>query len=193
MVVTTMLCTFTMLSDMGWIISPACRQLFWIHYIDVGITSCLAAYVLGSAVAAPPSSISLAALGLAAWDVCLALGARTQRDHVRWAWFFAALLWLSSSFYVLNQYKHLTSRGGRAFVVVHASLTMLLILPCACYTALWVIADGFRTIPFSSEAVAFTVIDFVARVGFTGLFAFKAHVMDASRGFALVDDDASDR
>jgi bacteriorhodopsin len=182
-----------MLSDMGWIISPACRQLFWIHYVDVGVTSCLAAIVLGSAVAASPSSISLAVLGLAAWAACLALGARTQRDHVRWAWFFAALFWLSSSFYVLNQYKHLTSRGGRAFAVVHAALTMLLVLPCVCYSVLWVIADGFRTIPFSSEAVAFTAIDFVARVGFIGLFAFKSHVMDASRGFVEVDEDASDK
>jgi bacteriorhodopsin len=193
MIIVTMLSTFTMLADMGWSISPACRQLFWIHYVDVGITTCLAAIVLGTAVAAPASSIALAALGFAAWDVCLALGARTQRDTVRWAWFFGALVWLASAFYVLNQYKQQTNRGGRAFAVVHATLSMLLILPCICYSVLWVIADGFRTIPFPSEAIAFTALDFASRVGFAGVFAYKAHVMDASRGFALVDDSAGDR
>ena len=190
MIIVTMLSTFTMMADMSWFVSPACRQCFWIHFVDVGITACLAAYVLGSAVAAPAASISLAALGLAAWDVCLALGARTQRDGVRWAWFFVALFWLLSAFYVLNQFKQLTNRGGRAFALVHSALTVLLVLPCVCYTALWVVADGFRTIPFSSEAVAFTVLDFVGRVGFVSVFALKAHVMDASRGFVevLVDD-----
>ena len=71
MIGVTTLSTFTMLADMGWSISPACRQLFWVHYVDVGLTCCIAAYVLGSAVAAAPSSIALAALGLAAWDACL--------------------------------------------------------------------------------------------------------------------------
>jgi bacteriorhodopsin len=188
MTLVTMLSTFTMLSDMGWTVSPACRQLFWIHYVDVGITSCLAAAVLGSAVAAPASSIALAALGLAAWDVCLGLGARTQRDFVRWSWFFGSLFWLASAFYVLNRYKQQTNRGGRAFAVVHSVLSMLLILPCVCYSVLWAIADGFRTIPFTSEAIAYTVLDFASRVGFAGVFAYKAHVMDAARGFSLVDD-----
>jgi len=111
------------------------------------------------------------------------LGARTQRNDVRWAWLAASLVWLSSAFYVLNQFKQQTGRGGRAFAVVHALLTALLLLPCVCYTMLWVIADGFRTVPFASEAIAFTVLDFVARVGFAGVFAVKVQVMDASRGY----------
>ncbi len=65
---------------------------------------------------------------------------------------------------------------------------MLVILPCICYTVLWVIADGFRTIPFTSEAITFTVLDFVARVGFTGIFFVKAQVMDASRSYTIVDN-----
>jgi bacteriorhodopsin len=192
MILVTMLSTFTMLADMGWSVSPACRQLFWIHYVDVCVTSCLAALVLGSAVAAPASSIALAVLGLAAWGVCLGLGARTQRDYVRWSWFFGAMFWLASALYVLNRYKQLTHRGGRAFAVVHAVLSMLLILPCVCYSALWAIADGFRTIPFTSEAIVFTILDFVSRVGFAAVFAYKAHVMDATRGFALLDDETGD-
>ena len=83
MTVVTMLSTFTMLSDMGWTISPACRQLFWIHYVDVGVTSCLAAFVLGTSVGSSAPAVALAVLGFAAWDVCLALGSRTQRDYVR--------------------------------------------------------------------------------------------------------------
>ena len=58
--------------------------------------------------------------------------------------------------------------------------------------ALWVVADGFRTIPFVSEAIVFTLLDFIARVGFAGMFAVKATVMDASRGFVVVDGGLSD-
>ena len=111
------------------------------------------------------------------------LGARTQRDAVRWAWFALALVWLATAFYVLNQYKQQTGRGGRAFAVVHSLLTMLLVVPCVCYTMLWVVADGFRTISFTSEAIAFTLLDFVSRVAFAGVFAVKAQVMDASRSY----------
>ena len=169
-----------------------CSQLFWIHYVDVGITSCLAAVVLGTSVGSSAPAVALAVLGFAAWDVCLALGSRTQRDYVRWSWFLAALLWLASALVVLNQFKQQSSRGGRAFSTVHSVLTMLLIVPCVCYTVLWVVADGFRTIPFVSEAIVFTLLDFIARVGFAGMFALKANVMDASRGFVEVDGDLSD-
>jgi bacteriorhodopsin len=102
-------------------------------------------------------------------------------------------MWLASAFYVLNQFKVQTSRGGRAFVTAHASLAMLLILPCVCYTVLWVIADGFRTIPFTSEAIVFTLVDSVARNGFVAYFALKAQVMDASRAFVLVEHEADER
>jgi hypothetical protein len=46
-----------------------------------------------------------------------------------------------------------------------------------------VVADGFRTISFTSEAIAFTLLDFFSRVAFAGVFAVKVQVMDASRSY----------
>ena len=79
-----------MLSGQGWLITPACRQLFYVRYIEWITTTPLLMLVLGLLAEADIAYL-LAVMAAASMMVFGGLMATISSGHIKWLWFVLAL------------------------------------------------------------------------------------------------------
>lgn len=81
---------YAMLSGQGWLITPACRQLFYVRYIEWISTTPLLMLVLGM-LAEADTAYLLAVMGGTAMMIFGGLMATISSGHIKWLWFVLAL------------------------------------------------------------------------------------------------------
>jgi hypothetical protein len=81
---------YAMLSGQGWLITPACRQLFYVRYIEWMSTTPLLMLVLGMLADADIAYL-LAVMGGTAMMIFGGLMATISSGHIKWLWFTLSL------------------------------------------------------------------------------------------------------
>ena len=81
---------YAMLSGQGWLITPGCRQMFYVRYIEWMATTPLILLVLGMLAEADVAYI-LAVMAATAMMCFGGLMATISSGHIKWLWFTIAL------------------------------------------------------------------------------------------------------
>jgi bacteriorhodopsin len=91
---------YAMLSGQGWLITPNCRQLFYVRYVDWFVTTPLIMLDLGLIVGA---DVGLLAAVMGA-DMLMIFGgfmASISSGHIKWLWFVLSLMVLAPLVFVM--------------------------------------------------------------------------------------------
>lgn len=114
-----------MLSGQGWLITPNCRQLFYVRYLDWAVSTPLILLDLGLIVGADTGLLA-AVLGA---DMLMIFGgfmASISSGHIKWLWFVLSLMVFAPIVFVMVRgFRTLVERSHPAVVEMYSKVSWL--------------------------------------------------------------------
>ncbi|KAF2807435.1 family A G protein-coupled receptor-like protein [Mytilinidion resinicola] len=193
---------FSMGSNLGWtpieveyhrsesVVRGNYREIFYVRYIDWFITTPLLLMDLLLTAGMPWPSVLWVILVDEVMIVTGLVGALVRSDY-KWGYFAMGCAALVYIVYVLGweARKHASALGpdiGRVFLMCGSLTTVLWIM----YPIAWGVCEGGNVIPPDSEAIFYSVLDFLAKPIFGTLLLFGHRNIDPSRlGLRIRDYD----
>ena len=133
---------YAMLSGQSWLITPNCRQMFYVRYLDWAVTMPLAALAIGMVSGADKATIA-AVMGGCAMLVFSAFMAAITGGFIKWLWFVMHLAVLAALMAaLLVSFKGSATRRHPSVPELVSKLSSLLIATWAIAPLVFVCAAG---------------------------------------------------
>mmetsp|Transcript_86399 Transcript_86399/g.230805 ORF Transcript_86399/g.230805 Transcript_86399/m.230805 type:complete len:241 (-) Transcript_86399:276-998(-) len=157
---------YAMLSGQGWLITPACRQMFYVRYIEWMATTPLLMLVLGMLAEADIAYI-LAVMGGSSMMIFGGLMATISSGHIKWLWFTISLgLFLALVFVMLRGFKAMVEQKHPAVLELYTKVSTLTAISWALYPAVFIFSEGTGDWSPNFEIMLLSVLDILSKVAF---------------------------
>lgn len=167
---------YAMLSGQGWLISPSCRQLFYVRYIDWFVTTPLILVDLALIVGADWTFLS-AMIGA---DLMMVFGgymAAISSGHIKWLWFsFALLIFGPIAYTIIVTFRSLVQRSHPAVSVLYNKMSWIVFVTWCCYPVVFIFSEGTGDWNPNFEVMVYGVLDLMSKAvfGFVLLLSHEA-------------------
>nr|AHH02127.1 protein 106 [synthetic construct] len=171
---------YAMLSGQGWLISPSCRQLFYVRYLDWFFTTPLLLIDLALIAGADWTYVAAVVGG----DMMMIFGgymASISSGHIKWLWFAISLLIFAPIIYtVLHTFKVLVERSHPAVGELYNKCSWLLVVTWACYPVVFIFSEGTADWSPNFEVMIYGVLDLMAKCVFGFILLLSHEALDRS-------------
>jgi len=169
---------YAMLSGQGWLITPSCRQLFYVRYLDWVITTPLLLLDLGLIVGAEWPLIA-AVMGGDALMIFSGYMSAISSGHIKWLWFAAGLLLFIPIVYaVLVMFRGLVLRSHPAVGELYNKVSWLTMIVWACYPLVFIFSEGTSDWSQNFEVMIYGVLDLMAKAVFGFILLLSHEALD---------------
>ncbi|EKX50388.1 hypothetical protein GUITHDRAFT_85284 [Guillardia theta CCMP2712] len=157
---------YAMLSGQGWLITPNCRQLFYVRYVDWFFTTSLIFLNLGLIVGAD-TGLNIAII---AADMLMIFGgfmASISSGHIKWLWFSLSLLIFAPLVYtMLRGYRALVDRSNPSVVEMYSKVAWIAAITWGLYPLVFIFSEGTGDWSPNFEIMIYAVLDIMSKVVF---------------------------
>lgn len=165
---------YAMLSGQGWLITPACRQLFYVRYIEWISTTPLLMLVLGM-LAEADTAYLLAVMGGTAMMIFGGLMATISSGHIKWLWFVLALgVFFALAFVMVRGFKVLVEKNHPSIAELYNKVSTLAAISWALYPVVFIFSEGTGDWSPNFEIMLYSVLDILSKVVF-GYIVLLSH------------------
>lgn len=157
---------YAMLSGQGWLITPSCRQLFYVRYLDWFVTTPLILLNLGMIVGADMVTI----IAICAADMLMIFGGfmgSVSSGHIKWLWFSLSLLIFAPIVYVMIRgFRSLVDRSHPAVVEMYSKVAWLSAISWSLYPLVFIFSEGSGDWSPNFEIMIYGILDMLSKAVF---------------------------
>jgi bacteriorhodopsin len=182
---------YAMLSGQGWLITPNCRQLFYVRYADWFVTTPLILLDLGLIVGADTGLLA-AVMGA---DMLMIFGgfmASISSGHIKWLWFVLSLMVFAPLVFVMIRgYRSLVERAHPAVVEMYSKVSWLSAITWSLYPLVFIFSEGTGDWSPNFEIMIYGVLDILSKAVFGFILLLSHEGLDRItnfKSFAPIED-----
>jgi len=172
-----------MLSGQGWLITPNCRQLFYVRYADWFVTTPLILLDLGLIVGADTGLLA-AVMGA---DMLMIFGgfmASISSGHIKWLWFVLSLMVFAPLVFVMVRgYRSLVERAHPAVVEMYSKVSWLSAITWSLYPVVFIFSEGTGDWSPNFEIMIYGVLDILSKAVFGFILLLSHEGLDRITNF----------
>mmetsp|Transcript_43264 Transcript_43264/g.67771 ORF Transcript_43264/g.67771 Transcript_43264/m.67771 type:complete len:287 (-) Transcript_43264:329-1189(-) len=174
---------YAMLSGQGWLITPNCRQLFYVRYADWFVTTPLILMILGLIVNVDKATL-LAVMGSVMMMVFAGFMAAVSSGYIKWLWFTLGLLiFLPLAYTMIRGFKSLVERSHPAVVEMYSKVAWLTVITWSLYPLVFMLSAGSGDWSPNFETMVFGVLDIMSKAVFGFILLLSHEGLDRITNF----------
>nr|AHH02151.1 protein 99 [synthetic construct] len=169
---------YAMLSGQGWIITPSCRQMFYVRYVEwiasTPLLLMLLAWIVGADIA-----LTIAVMGAQLLMIFGGYMAAISSGHIKWLWFGMALLIFGPIIYIImSVFKGMVERSDASVAELYNKLSWLTVVTWACYPFVFLCSEGTGDWSPNFEIMIFGVLDLMSKSVFGFILLLSHQALD---------------
>ena len=165
---------YAMLSGQGWLITPNCRQLFYVRYLDWFVTTPLILLDLGMIAGADTGLLA----AVAGADMLMIFGgfmASVSSGHIKWLWFVLSLMVFAPLVFVMVRgYRTMVERLHPAVVEIYSKVSWITAITWSLYPVVFIFSEGTGDWSPNFEIMMYGVLDILSKAVF-GFILLLSH------------------
>ena len=174
---------YAMLSGQGWLITPNCRQLFYVRYLEWFVTTPLILLDLGMIVGADMGLLA----AVTGADMLMIFGgfmASISSGHIKWLWFVLSLMVFAPLVYVMIRgYRALVERSHPAVVEMYTKVSLLSAITWSLYPLVFIFSEGTGDWSPNFEIMMYGVLDILSKAVFGFILLLSHEGLDRITNF----------
>mmetsp|Transcript_12348 Transcript_12348/g.29570 ORF Transcript_12348/g.29570 Transcript_12348/m.29570 type:complete len:294 (+) Transcript_12348:119-1000(+) len=174
---------YAMLSGQGWLITPNCRQLFYVRYVEWFATTPLILLDLGLIAGADmPTLITVMAADM--MYIFASFMATVSSGYIKWLWFVLSLFILVPLIYVMVRgFKGMVEKGHPSVVELYNKVSILSAIVWALYPLVYILAAGTGDWSPNFETMIYGVLDIMSKAVFGFILLLSHEGLDRVTNF----------
>jgi bacteriorhodopsin len=174
---------YAMLSGQGWLITPNCRQLFYVRYLEWFFSTPLILLDLGM-IAGADVGLLAAILGAQMLLVFGGFMASISSGHIKWLWFVLSLMVFAAVLFVMIRgFRKLIERSHPAIVEVYSKCSWLSAITWSLYPVVFIFSVGTGDWSPNFEIMIYGVLDILSKSVFGFVLLLSHEGLDRITNF----------